>query len=568
MPSENAKSSSKDIHKVSVIIPAYNAEDYIGKCLDSVLNQTLKEIEIICVDDGSEDKTGQILEEYKKKDNRVQVVKKVHSNTGDSRNAGMKAAKGEYLSFVDADDFIEPDMLETAYGLAVEQGSDIVHFKTDIYDHERGTYTDAPWTLRTWEMPEKRPFSAEDAADKIFNMGSCTPGDKLFKKCFIDENNIQFQNISSTDDMLFTFGALSLAGVISIAEKVLYHMRTGHRKYLSEGAETMTSNYFKALMELKSFLEERGIYEKYRKSFLNWAADFSLWNYNRIKEPFFSELIRQQLKNSYFRKLGIYGLDKNDYYNKDWYLQVRDLKRALSEEMKEKIPSIPKVSVVIPFCNTGGKAGECLEKYTLQTLKSIEIICVDDCSDDDTADCLEAFANEDPRIRVIRNKERLGHGKSMNTGLDAAKGMYVCFSEEYDYADVTMLRKLYEACKENDLDIARGDLCKFRHDKYGDKIYDHRRVVSDDYYNRVIDTSLDRTWRHFINVPWGGIYKMSFLKKNNLRFYEEEDTHYIDGRFVIDANMRAKRVMFIPETVYYENMKSYLFSGFDMTMML
>ena len=101
--------------KVSVILPVYNASDYLHQCMDSIVGQTLKDIEIICVDDGSTDNSLDILKEYEQKDKRVKVIQQKNAGAGAARNNGLSIATGEYLSFLDSDDFFEPDMLEKAY---------------------------------------------------------------------------------------------------------------------------------------------------------------------------------------------------------------------------------------------------------------------------------------------------------------------------------------------------------------------------------------------------------------------------------------------------------------------
>ena len=98
--------------KVSVILPVYNAGKYLHQCMDSIVNQTLKDIEIICVDDGSSDNSLEILRQYAEKDERVKVIAQANGGAGAARNNGLRAATGEYLSFLDSDDFFELDMLE------------------------------------------------------------------------------------------------------------------------------------------------------------------------------------------------------------------------------------------------------------------------------------------------------------------------------------------------------------------------------------------------------------------------------------------------------------------------
>ena len=111
---------------ISVIVPVYNTEPYLRECLDSISNQTLKDIEIICVDDGSSDNSIKILKEYEEKDNRFTILTQNHLKAGVARNNGIKIAKGEYLCFLDSDDFFDLNMLEEMYNQGKEDNSDIV----------------------------------------------------------------------------------------------------------------------------------------------------------------------------------------------------------------------------------------------------------------------------------------------------------------------------------------------------------------------------------------------------------------------------------------------------------
>ena len=116
---------------ISVIIPIYNVEKYLRRCLDSVKNQTFPDWEAICVNDGSPDNSAEILEEYAKKDARFKIVNKENGGLSDARNAGMAVASGKYILYLDSDDFIHPQTMEIAYSLALRDGSDIVSFRYD-----------------------------------------------------------------------------------------------------------------------------------------------------------------------------------------------------------------------------------------------------------------------------------------------------------------------------------------------------------------------------------------------------------------------------------------------------
>lgn len=117
--------------KVSVIIPAYNAEKYIKMTVESIINQTLKEIEVIIINDGSTDNTLSIINELEKKDDRIIIINNENKGVSYSRNIGIKKSRGEYLAFIDADDWIEKNYLKDTYNIAEKQELDIV--LTDIY---------------------------------------------------------------------------------------------------------------------------------------------------------------------------------------------------------------------------------------------------------------------------------------------------------------------------------------------------------------------------------------------------------------------------------------------------
>lgn len=119
--------------KFSIIIPIYNVEDYLSKCLDSVIEQTLMDIEIICVNDGSKDKSLNILQQYSNNDNRIRIISKENGGLSSARNAGLKVAKGDYICFLDSDDYAEPNLCERLYTEILEYKPDIIAFGANIF---------------------------------------------------------------------------------------------------------------------------------------------------------------------------------------------------------------------------------------------------------------------------------------------------------------------------------------------------------------------------------------------------------------------------------------------------
>ena len=303
---------------VSVIIPVYNVEKYLNQCLDSVLNQTLQDIEVICVNDSSTDGSLAILEEYAKKDERVAVVTQPNSGAGAARNKGLSLAAGKYLSFLDSDDFFEPDMLELAYNKAEEDKADFVVFQSDQYYTDKKKFVEVSWTLREKELPPYTPFNHRQMTDNIFKVFVGWAWDKLYNREFVLRNRLQFQEQRTSNDLLFVFSAVALAKRISIVKKVLAHQRRDAKDSLSKTRENSWHCFYDALTALRDRLKAEGLYEELEKDFINYALHFSLWNIRTLAEPTKSMLI-QKMENEWFAELGILGKDEKYFYNKHEY---------------------------------------------------------------------------------------------------------------------------------------------------------------------------------------------------------------------------------------------------------
>lgn len=161
--------------KISVIIPCYNVEQYLDRCMKSVINQTLKDIEIILVDDGSLDKCPQICDEYAKKDSRIKVIHKQNAGLGFARNSGLEIATGEYVAFVDSDDYVDLSMYADLYHEAMASNADVVFcgFKTET---QKGIWKDSN------EVTKRMEWSNESVKDFMLDMVACAPCVKKERK--------------------------------------------------------------------------------------------------------------------------------------------------------------------------------------------------------------------------------------------------------------------------------------------------------------------------------------------------------------------------------------------------
>ena len=213
--------------KVSVVMPVYNVENYIEECLDSLINQTLKEIEIICVDDGSTDGTLKLLYKYEEADSRVKIIQQQNQYAGVARNNGMKHAVGEYIIFLDSDDFFEKTMLEKMYNEAKRTEADLVLCGGQVFDDATKETKPAPWFLKTKILPKELPFSYRDTDGQLLNAISPAPWTKMFKKEFVDKSGIQFQPFQNSNDVYFIFVMVCTSERISYVDEALVNYRRG-----------------------------------------------------------------------------------------------------------------------------------------------------------------------------------------------------------------------------------------------------------------------------------------------------------------------------------------------------
>ncbi len=304
--------------KVSVIMPVYNAAAFLHQCLDSVINQTLQEIEIICIDDGSRDDSLAILEAYAKKEPRMQVLRQENAGAGAARNKGLAVAKGAYLSILDADDFFEPDMLEKAYEKAVETRAQIVVFRADRYRMDLDQFDPIPWSICEKALPVYRPMDRYTFTENVFKVFLGWAWDKLFDRSFVEENHLRFQEIRSSNDLLFVFTAICVAARIEIVEDVLLHQRSGNPASISNSREKSWDNCYKALTALREALRERGIFWELEQDYINYALHFIHWHYDTLQGEA-KELLLAQLKESYFADLGIKDKAEDYFWNKGEY---------------------------------------------------------------------------------------------------------------------------------------------------------------------------------------------------------------------------------------------------------
>lgn len=243
---------------ISVIMPVYNVEKYVGKAIESILSQTMRDFEFIIVDDGTPDKSGEICEEYAARDSRIQVIHKENGGAPSARNQAIEIARGKYFYFMDSDDWAEPAMLEDMYRLAEAHGAQLVvtGYYIDTYYSDTEKFTQIQ-TAQDVVYETQSAFRAD--AYRLFDRNLLyTPWNKLYRSAYIREKQLRFPT-TWMDDFPFNLS------VVRDVEKVVFSSKTYYH-FMRARAESETAKY------------KSNMYEK-REEEHNWMLDlYRYWN--------------------------------------------------------------------------------------------------------------------------------------------------------------------------------------------------------------------------------------------------------------------------------------------------
>lgn len=300
--------------KVSVVIPCYNVEKYLRQCLDSVINQTLKELEIICVNDGSTDSTLSIIQEYADTDARIRIIDKPNGGYGESMNRGFDAATGEYLGIVESDDYAEPDMFEKLYVCAKQYDLDVVK-SGFFYYYSKPEERNIPNPIASWVTSRRTFCPVTDFKSKMemaefFNIKP-TIWSAIYRKDFIRKNNIRFHETpgASFQDTSFNFKVWALAKRIRLMEACFLHYRQDNEasSINNPGKVYCVCDEYDAI---EQFLNTHPLKQStLMPVMVRIKYDSYMWNYERLAEPLQREFIQRfqldfqkHLQNGFLQK--------------------------------------------------------------------------------------------------------------------------------------------------------------------------------------------------------------------------------------------------------------------------
>lgn len=303
----------KGMPLVSIVIPMFNAEAYVDKCLYSLENQSYKNIEIICVDDGSSDNTCKIVEEHFASDDRISLYRQNHLFAGVARNEGLEHAKGKYVIFLDADDYFERDMIKFMVARAEGAKAEITVCRCRGFDNATDENIDMKWSVHEKYLPKKCIFKGDDLGEYKFMAFMGWAWDKLYLTQFIKKNNLKFQTLRSSNDAFFTFSSIVLADRITFLDKILINQRRNTKTSISQTRTKSWDNCFLAADKMYEEYKALNIYSaKTERAFCNWFVQFFCWHYKTV--DFATQELLAKKAKEYAKKYNLMGRPKNFYY--------------------------------------------------------------------------------------------------------------------------------------------------------------------------------------------------------------------------------------------------------------
>ena len=509
--------------KISVIMPSLNVEDYIEQCISSVINQTLNEIEIICVDAGSTDNTLNILKKYAEKDSRIRIIHSDKKSYGYQVNLGISKAKGEYISIIETDDFIELDMFQSLYNISNNGKIDIVKGTFYHYNDYNEKYVISNIDNDKINLPTLKKFTLKQHPLFIDGHPSIWAG--IYRRQFLIDNEIKFMEVNGggwVDNPFFFETAITAKSIIYTHEPYYYY------RISNPNSSTNTLSDFTIPMD--RILDLFKIIEKYNCK----DEDILVVFYNRLFR--YIEIILENNNNSdrnlnHETRLKIHEVVKKvdkDIVDKRLFLNYKKLyynyinprfledaneKKEFNEFKEISYPDdeICTVSIIMPIFNGARYLKTSVESILKQTLKNYEIIFVDDGSTDNTIDILQDYQKNYDFIQIV-TQENSGSGKARNNGIKHAKGEYIAFLDADDfYIDKDALEKMYQMAVDNNADMVTANI---KHDV--DNKENFVPFGPFEYYtsNKVI-------FPEQYGIPWSfykNIFKKEFLTKNNIYF--------------------------------------------------
>lgn len=442
--------------KVSVLVPIYNVEKFLHECLDSVQRQTLQDLEIICIDDGSTDGSLKIIEEYAAKDPRFKIITKENSGYGDSMNRGLDAATGEYIGIVESDDWVDPQMFEDLVKIAEEKDAEVV--KSNYYTY----YADpkrAPISGRKVKLVHPgevgRVVRTRDKSHIMFQRPAIWSA--IYRRDFLNDHQIRFLPTpgASFQDTGFGFKVWSQADRATFTDRAYLHYRRDNEasSVSSPGKEMCVAEEY---AEIRRYLEENGLWEENRDVFFAAKLGVYFWNIDRLSPELAGAFMEQMRKE--FKEDILSGEMSFRFVNVNQARRLNDITDNLERAKARRTAQWnAKVSVIMPVHNNGAYIRKSIESVLSQPFPDLELIIADDGSIDESVEIAEEYFEKDPRVSLL-SLYHSGQSVARNIALSEAKGDKITFIDSDDAYEPEAIPKLFALLESSGAQLAYGPI--------------------------------------------------------------------------------------------------------------
>ena len=433
---------------ISIVIPIYNAEKYLEECLNSIKNQTYKNFEVIMVNDGSKDDSETICMNFLRSDSRFRYKKKANGGVSSARNLGLDNVKGDYITFIDADDWVDENHLEILIDGIIKNNCEVAISSYMQFINTRETYliniysNQEKYLLNYGKMNREKFLTELPKLISINNSFNCAVS-KLFSRRLVED--IRFDsNIIYAEDLDF---------------------------------------YFKLYLKVNNFIfinAETYIYRQHDESttsgFSQIHAEQELSVFKKMYE---TALILGIPTVNYVRKLQTLINFRNDFLeNKEL---LAEYKQFLSDAREIQTYPQKLISIIVPIYNIYPYLQLCLESIENQTYPHFEVLLINDGSRDDSKDICQEFINKDKRFRYFE-QENLGISAARNTGIVNSNGEFITFIDGDDFVDPNYLEELYHVALKNDSEIVVASYKEFNEDD--NNYYIHVFDDKEEHFNK------------------------------------------------------------------------------------
>ena len=463
---------SEENSLISIVIPVYNAEKYLEQCLNSIQNQTYKNFEVILVNDGSMDHSESICMDFVKVDTRFKYFTKVNGGASSARNFGLDYVLGDFITFIDADDWVDENHLEVLLNNIKENNSDMAVSSIKKFDNVRNfefrVYSKQEKYLLNYNKLNREEFLV--ILPKLIHASNSykIAVSKLFKKELVTDVRFD-ESIVYGEDLDFFFKLYNKVNSISYVDEVTYIYRLHDESFSSKFGQLHMEQELAIYKKMYERIEELGLptihYVNTLRNLLDYRKDY---------------LDNRDLYNEYFDFLE--KIEKKNTYPKDL------------------------ISIIVPIYNVSPYLRLCLESIEKQTCSHFEVLLINDGSRDNSKDiCLE-FVERDNRFKYIE-QQNAGLSAARNTGILNATGEFITFIDGDDFIESNYLEELYYTSLKNDSEIVVGSFKEFNEEdnNYYIHVFDYRE---EHYKHRELIENIAQIERRGIEfeTSWGTLF--------------------------------------------------------------